>query len=214
MRPARVLLLAAVLVAGCGQTSGVGSGPEPDSGTGTTEELSLPATGSTTTEHDKVGPPAVLLESTSGVQRGTLGSWCVENPSAGTGACADSGVFAPDAVSVVAPGEELVLRLDGARVVRAKDCHARDMSCVGEASIVIPGCARREVARVFLEEGPETRFPAPGGAGRYEIRTFANFEADDGSSGDVSAAFGLRVEADAEPGPDSATDTGSDGVCR
>ena len=213
MRLVLLLLLTPFLAAGCGQTSGVGSGPGSGPGTGGTEELTAPTTGMTT-DDDRIGPPAVLLESTSGVQRGKLGSWCVQNPSAGSGACADAAAVAPDAVSVVAPGEELTLRLAGARFVRNQDCQARDMSCVGEASIVIPGCARREVARVFLEPGQETQFRAPSGAGRYEIRTFANFEADDGRSGDVAAVFGLRVEADAEPGVDSANDSGSEGVCR
>jgi hypothetical protein len=145
------------------------------------------------------GPPDVVLASEAGRQVGVVGSYCVENPAEGYGACADGTRPAAKRANVVAPGETVTFLLDGARAVRAPGCRSRDHSCVGEAQVSPAGCRAATVARVGFERGSETRWRVNLEPGAYELQVFVNFEADDGRSGDVSVALGLLVDPDAEP---------------
>jgi len=97
-------------------------------------------------------------------------------------------------ITIVRPGETVTIALDRARTVRSRGCHARDLSCIGEAHVTPRGCPTRTIARVFLEPGRRTEWRAVLDPGDYEVHVFAYFQADDGRSGDVSAAFGLRVD--------------------
>ncbi len=196
MRSVLLLLGLAVLVAGCGQASGDTPGAEPDPTT--TQEI----------EPDKdpeppeggIQPPPVVLVSDGGRQVGPKGSYCITNNQMGQGMCADA-ARPPEAeqANVVRPGETIAIVLEGARAVKAEGCGARDVSCIGEAQISPAGCKAATVARIFLERGAETRWRVQLEPGAYELQTFVYFETDDGSSGDVSTAFGLVVEPNGEP---------------
>ncbi len=190
MRLSSVTALAAIalVLAGCGQ-AGESAGAEPIEST--KESSPEPPV-------EDQGPPDVLLESGAGRQVGVVGSHCVEDLAAGFGKCADGTRPEAKRASVVRPGETITLALDGARAVKAKGCHSRDASCIGEARVAPAGCKSVGVARVFLERGPETKWRADLEPGAYELQVFVYFEADDGRTGDVSAALGLVVHPDAE----------------
>jgi hypothetical protein len=191
----RLLILAFVLVvlgAGCGQAGGGPAGePEPTGVTLDREEGDLAEGG--------IRPPGIVLESAAGRQAGVRGSYCVTNDAAGEGMCADA-ARPPQAkrANVVRPGEEITFALEGARAVKADGCGSRDTSCIGEARIAPAGCKAVTAARVFLERGVETRWQARLEPGAYEVQLFVYFETDDGSIGDLSAAFGLLVDESVE----------------
>jgi len=188
----------ALVLGGCGQ-AGDSPGAEPSDAPGTE------TTGSTTKVSEPEpqpagqGPPDILLVSEAGTQEGVVGSYCVDNPTAGYGACADGDRPSAVRANVVRPGETITIALDGAAAVRARGCHSRDHSCIGEAQVLPSGCKSAGVARIFLERGSETRWQANLAPGAYELEVFVYFEADDGRTGDVSAALGLVVNPDAEP---------------
>jgi hypothetical protein len=196
MRPIPVIALAAIalVLAGCGQ-AGDSPGAEP---------VELVTTVSTMKDSDpepdpeSQGPPDILLVSEAGTQEGVVGSYCVDNPIAGYGACADGERPSAVRANVVRPGETITIALDGAAAVRSRGCHSRDYSCIGEAQVLPAGCKSAGVARIFLERGSKTRWRANLMPGAYELEVFVYFEADDGRTGDVSAALGLVVDPDAE----------------
>ena len=191
MRPVTFAALVAValLAAGCGQEEGSPGAASVASPKQTSSPESLGAS------H---GPPDVLLVSEAGRQAGVVGSYCVDNPAAGFGECADGTRPAAERANVVRPGETVTIALDGALAVRASSCHSRDQSCIGEALVSPAGCGAVTVDRVFLERGEETRWRVDLEPGPYELQAFVYFEADDGRSGDVSVALGLVVDPDAE----------------
>jgi hypothetical protein len=191
------LLTVALVVSGCGQSgdsTGVASGDA--AGTGSVES---PKTSSPQPPEPEQGPPDLLLVSEAGRQVGVVGSYCVQNPKAGFGACADGERPSAKQANVARPGETITIALDGARAVKAEECHGRDVSCIGEARVAPLGCKSATAARIFLERGSETRWRAELEPGAYELEVFVYFEADDGRSGDVSAALGLVVDPEAEP---------------
>jgi hypothetical protein len=183
-------LVALLLAVGCGQTTaGPGGGPEPvDSSEGAPQQPESPP-----------GPPDVVLASAGGRQVGVVGSYCVHKPGANVGACADGTRPAAKRANVVRPGETVTIELDGARAVRARDCHSRDFSCIGEAQVSPTGCGERTIARIHLERGSQTEWRVDLEPGAYELQLFVYFEADDGLQGDVSVALGLVVDPEAEP---------------
>jgi hypothetical protein len=206
MRPVLLALVLAALAAGCGSAGDGGSGGEAPpaysedsaSGEGTaTSESKLgsePDPGSSAAK-----PPPIVLLSEAGRQVGVTGSFCVEDPVKGVGTCADGPAPAATERTVVHPGDRVVLRIEGARAVRDRDCHSRDLSCIGEAQVTRPGCPETPLARIFLERGHQTAWRVALEPGDYELQVFLYFGGYDGRSGDVSAAFGLRVDPGAEP---------------
>jgi hypothetical protein len=204
MRLVVLVLGIALLVVGCGSAGGGGSVGEAPTAT---SESSASGEG-TATSDSKLGsepepsgakPPPIVLVSEAGRQLGVTGSFCVEDPVKGVGTCADG--LAPQAkeLTVVHPGDRVLFRVEGARAVRDRDCHSRDLSCIGEAQVTRPGCPETPLARVFLERGHETAWHVALEPGDYELQVFLYFGGYDGRSGDVSAAFGLRVDPGAEP---------------
>lgn len=128
-------------------------------------------------------PPAVELETAAGTQRGVEGSYCVTDSAAGVGTCADAaGPIRPREVSIVRPGERVVLRLAGAE------------SAGGTATVRRLGCEER-VAGVELA-GRETEWRVELPEGAYELAVFATFAAGS-ASGDTSGVLGLLVDAEA-----------------
>jgi hypothetical protein len=200
-----LLVLGIVLLAvGCGSSGGAGS---EDSAPPATSESK--ASGGGVAEPAQVGtdpdqapgpkPPPIVLVSDAGRQVGVTGSFCVDDPVKGVGTCAEGLTPAAKELTVVRPGDHVVFRVEGARAIRARGCHSRDLSCIGEAQVTRPGCPETPLARVFLERGHETAWQVALEPGDYELQVFVYFGGDDGRSGDVSAAFGLRVDPEAEP---------------
>jgi hypothetical protein len=194
MRLAFLALVIALGLAACGQVDR----DEPGAASGPLETSEPPPAGSEPPEAG-IEPPRVVLESEAGRQIGVRGGSCVTNFEIGKGLCVD--IAHPEAkqASVVRPGETITIALDGAQAVKAEECGARDMSCIGEARVVPLGCKSATVARIFLDRGSETERRVTLEPGAYELQVFVYFEADDGRAGDVSAALGLVVDPDAEP---------------
>jgi hypothetical protein len=183
-----VLVALALLVTGCGQETGSPAATPAESTKKASPEPPV----------SSQRPPDVVLVSEAGRQAGVVGSYCVDNPAAGLGVCADGTRPQAQQANVVRPGETIAIALDRAQAVKAAGCHARDASCIGEARVAPLGCKSATVARIFLERGPETRWRANLRPGAYELEVFVYFEGDDGRTGDVSVALGLLVDADAE----------------
>ena len=131
-------------------------------------------------------PPPIVLVSAAGTQVAVAESSCVSG--SGSGVCIDTIDQQPEDLSVVRPGEEVVLRLRGASVT--------------EGSVAVrplPDCDGKTVAEVELEPGSETRWRVDLPAGQYELQVFARFEAADGRSGDASGSLGIALDA-SQPG--------------
>jgi hypothetical protein len=132
-------------------------------------------------EGDKAKPPPIVLESAAGTQVAVAESSCVSG--AGTAVCVDTIDQQPEDLSLVRPGEEVVLRLRGASVT--------------EGSVrmrPLPDCEDTTVAELELEPGAETRWRVDLPAGQHEVEVFARFETADGRSGDASGSLGLLVD--------------------
>lgn len=127
-------------------------------------------------------PPRIVLTSAAGAQHAVPGAYCVTG--AGTGLCVDTAAPVPKRLSVVRPGEQVVLSLPGAGVVR------------GSAVVRELGCTTDRVSRIGLD-AEETRWLVDLDPGAYQLDVFARFEGED-TSGDVSGALGLLVD-DARP---------------
>src|SRR5919106_3953213 len=90
-------------------------------------------------------PPPIVLVSVAGTQVAVAESSCVSG--SGAGVCIDTIDQQPEDLSVVRPGEEVVLRLRGAAVT--------------EGSVAVrplPDCGGKTVAAVQLEPRSETRW--------------------------------------------------------
>jgi hypothetical protein len=204
----RLVVLAlgiALLAVGCGSSGGAGSGDAAAPATSESKSSGggvVPEGGQVGTEPDPASdgtkPPPIVLVSDAGRQVGVTGSFCVDDPVKGVGTCADGLAPAAERLTVVRPGDRVVFRVEGARAVRDRDCHARDLSCIGEVHVTRPGCPETPLARVFLERGHGTAWQVALEPGDYELQVFVYFGGDDGRSGDVSAAFGLRVDPEAD----------------
>jgi hypothetical protein len=143
-------------------------------------------------------PPRILLRSSAGEQKAVAGSFCIDyvDPASGRGGgvCSDSPAVHPDAFTVAQPGDEVTFVFSGADIVRPSGCHGRDEhDCIGYVLVRPLGCEDREVERVPLALGPETRWTIDLETGAYELDVFGYFESSHGSTGDVSGALGLFV---------------------
>jgi hypothetical protein len=139
-------------------------------------------------------PPPIVLESAAGTQVAVAESSCVSG--SGSGICIDTMDQQPEDLSVVRPGEEVVVRLRGASVTG------------GSVTVrPLPDCEGETVSEIKLAPGPETRWRVDLPAGEYELQVFARFEAADGRSGDASGSLGLAVDASQPPGIAPVPDT-------
>jgi hypothetical protein len=189
------LLVLVLLLAACGSTAGQ-TGVAASSGEG-----SVPAetdVAAAPVDESKLKPPRILLQSSAGEQKAVEGSFCVEyvDPDSGgaSGVCGDSGAVHPNAVTVALAGDEVTFVLDGAAIVRPSGCQSEDeQGCIGYVYVRPLGCEDREIERVPLALGPETRWTIELKPGAYELDVFGYFEGSDGATGDVSGALGLLV---------------------
>jgi hypothetical protein len=190
------LVVLALVLAGCGSTVDR-TGVPASSGQ---ESVPVETHGPTTAPVDesKLRPPQILLRSSAGEQRAVEGSFCVDyvDPASGqgSGVCSDSAAVHPDAVTVAQLGDEVTFVFNAADIVRASGCHAEDeQGCIGSVQVRPLGCDDREVERVPLSLGEETRWTIRLERGAYELDVFGYFESSDGATGDVSGALGLLV---------------------
>ena len=131
--------------------------------------------------------PPIVLVSAAGTQVAVAESSCVFG--SGSGLCIDTMDQRPEDLSVVRPGEEVVVRLRGASVTQ------------GNVTVrPLPDCKGKTVTKVKLEPGPETRWRVDLPAGQYELQVFARFEAADGRSGDASGSLGIALDTSQPPG--------------
>lgn len=108
--------------------------------------------------------------------------------------CSDAPAVHPVAITVAQPGDEVTFVFSGADVVRPRGCHGEDEQwCSGYVLVRPLGCEDREVQRVPLALGPETRWTIDLETGAYELDVFGYFESSEGATGDVSVALGLLV---------------------
>jgi hypothetical protein len=188
------LLVFALCVAGCGAAA-------DDTGVPASSGMqSVPAQTETSAFDDsKLKPPGILLRNSVGEeQRAVAGSFCVDYVDAasgrGGGVCGDSPDVHPDAITIAVKGEELTLVFSGAEIVRPSGCHSEDeQGCIGYVYVKPLGCDDREVARIPLALGPETRWTIDLERGAYELDVFGYFETSEGATGDASGALGLLV---------------------
>ncbi|CAN5259743.1 hypothetical protein BH18ACT14_BH18ACT14_07530 [soil metagenome] len=139
--------------------------------------------------------PKLVLESSAGSQEAVPGSSCVTGQ--GTGVCSDSAYPHPKQLSIVRPGEVIIVSLEHAQVVRAEDCNGgRERDCIGMIKVHPLGCEKLDAYTISLEPGKTTRWKVAVPPGAYELETFAYFESDDGlTNGDASGSFGLYVDS-------------------
>jgi hypothetical protein len=181
-------LVALVVAVGCGVSS---EGGARSPSTGAVETSPQPPVEST----DFPGPPRILLTSAAGTQEAAAGSFCVADPAHGVNTCGDAGPVYPVELTVVRPGDEVSVALDGASVVRAENCHSETGkgACIGEITIRPLGC-ERTTRVVPLTVGTGTRFALDVAPGGYEVDVFAYFAAEDRRTGDVSGSLGVLVD--------------------
>ena len=148
--------------------------------------MTEPATTSTDpgTELPSDEPPPIVLTSEAGHQVAVQESYCITDPTAGTGICADTADLLPKRASVVTPGEHVSVAFeDGSE---------------GELSLSARplGCTDRELVPIELVDGAWTVELEPGA---YELQAFATFGDGTGPSGDTAGSLGLLVDADRKP---------------
>jgi hypothetical protein len=178
------LLLATLVIAGCGVATNE-SGAPASSG-----EESLPAETSKpipTLDEANLRPPPIVLVSTAGKQEATRGSACVQyaDPASGegAGACSDvAGPLHPERISIVRRGETTLVIVAGASTRE------------GSVTVRPLGCADRQTLGFDLASGTdETRWRVDLEPGAYQLDVFTRFETTDGRSGDVSGSLGILV---------------------
>jgi hypothetical protein len=190
------VLVAGLVLAGCGSTAERTGVPASSGRESVPVETHGPTTASV--DESKLRPPQILLSSSAGEQKAVEGSFCADyvDPASGQGSglCSDSPALHPDTVTVAQPGENVTFVFSGAEIVRPSGCHGEDeQECIGYVYVKPLGCEDREVERVPLTLGPETRWTIDLETGAYELDVFGYFESTGGATGDVSGALGLFV---------------------
>jgi hypothetical protein len=178
------VLLIALLAAGCGTAAGTGA---PGS---SGEDSPVTTIGVKGVDESKVKPPPLMLVSAAGKQTGVPGSSCVQytDPSSGQGVglCTDMPLVHPDDLSVIHPGERVIILLAGAFVTDE-----------GSVSVRPLGCTKQETLAFDLARGTsETHWQVELEPGSYELDVFARFRSNDGREGDLNGSLGLLVDAD------------------
>jgi hypothetical protein len=151
-------------------------------------------------DESKLRPPRILLRSIAGQQKAVEGTFCVDYvdqaSGRGGGMCSDSPDVHPDSITFAQPGDELTFVFGGADIVHASGCKSEsegEQGCIGFVHVKPLGCEDREVERVPLALGSETRWTVDLEPGAYELDVFGYFESSEGASGDVSGGLGLLV---------------------
>jgi hypothetical protein len=170
------VLVAALLLAltGCG-SAGERSPDGP--ATSGAEELT-PSVPAPEAEEEGLRPPALVLVSDAGVQRGVQGSSCVQTESAGL--CSDTAAPDPERLSVVRPGEAVEVVVEGAGSAR------------GKITILRLGCD--EPVGSHKLTGATTSWAVDLEPGAYELDVFVGSFETPTSRGDTSASLGLLVD--------------------
>ena len=195
VKPVALLVLAFVLAA-CGSTVGRTDVPASSGRESDRVETYGPTA---PVDESKLKPPEILLRNHVGEeQEAVAGSFCVDyvDPASGRGSgmCSDSPAVHPNAITIAMPGDEVTFVFSGADIVRPSGCHGEDeQGCTGSVQVKPLGCEDRQVERVPLALGPETRWTIDLEFGGYELDVFGYFESSDGATGDVSGALGLFV---------------------
>jgi hypothetical protein len=190
------LLVLTFVLAACGSSTEPTGVPASSGGESVPVETSDPAT---PIDESELKPPQILLRNNVGEQQEAVaGSFCVDHvdPASGrgSGVCSDSPAVHPNAITIAMPGDEVTFVFSGADIVRPSGCHGEDeQDCIGYVHVKPLGCENREVERVPLALGPETRWTIDLEFGGYELDVFGYFESSDGATGDVSGALGLFV---------------------
>lgn len=186
------LLLLVLAVAGCGVTA------EETGAPGSSEPMTSGETFPGKTIEEPIDPmkltaPPIVLVSAAGKQIATAGSSCVQytdpDTGQGSGVCSDSATPHPGSLSIVHPGEGVLVLVAGAYVTGD-----------GTASISALGCPQKKLLEFDLADGmmgAHTRIDLEPGA--YEVNVFARFRSNDGRTGDVSGALGILVDPDRAP---------------
>jgi hypothetical protein len=176
--------LAVLALAGCGTaTTAPGS-------SGESPTLPQPPV-STETEAPDVKPPPIFLISAAGKQRATEGSSCVTyvdpDTGEGVGACGDTGPIVPEAMTVVQPGDNVIVTIPGATLKK-------------ESAVVVRplGCTKRETMTLDLPVTGELHWPVDLEPGAYQLDVFALFGMENGLNGDLSGSLGLLVGGNAK----------------
>jgi hypothetical protein len=171
-------LLASAL-AGCGSATTVpgSSGDAP----------TLPEQpASTEVGHPDLKPPPIFLISEAGKQQAIQGSSCVSyadpDTGQGAGACGDTGPITPREMTVVQPGDNVIVTIPGATLEKESSITVRPL-----------GCADKETKTIDLPASGELHWPVDLEPGAYELGVFALFELGDGLNGDTSGTLGLLV---------------------
>jgi hypothetical protein len=172
--------LVALTMAGCGSAASA-----PGS-SGESPTLAQP-TVSTEIDEPDLSPSPIFLISKAGKQRAAQGSSCVEYTNVATGEssgqCADvAGPVRPKAITVVQPGDNVVVTIPGATLKKESSITIRPL-----------GCADKETKTIDLPANGELHWPIDLEPGAYELDVFALFELGDGLSGDTSGSLGLLV---------------------
>lgn len=190
------LLVLALVLAACGSTAERTDVPASSGGESVPVETYAPTT---PVDESKLKPPQILLRNDVGEQQKAVpGSFCVDyvDPASGrgSGVCSDSPAVHPNAITIAMPGDEVTFVFRGADIVRPSGCHSdNEQDCIGTVSVKPLGCEDRELDRMPLALGPETRWTIDLEFGGYELDVFGYFESSDGATGDVSGALGLFV---------------------
>ena len=175
-----LLCLSALAVAGCGAaTTAPGS-------SGESPTLPQPPVATETRQPD-LTPPPIFLISAAGKQRAAQGSSCVEYTNLATGEssgqCGDvGGPVRPRAVTVVQPGENVIVTIPVATLEKDSAITIRPL-----------GCTDRETEKLDFPQNGELHWPVDLEPGAYELDAFAMFDLSDGLSGDTSGTLGLLV---------------------
>jgi hypothetical protein len=169
-----------VVAAGCGAATDV-----PGS-SGESPTLAQPIVSIEADEPD-LEPPPIFLIGAGGKQRAAEGSSCVEYTNAATGEstgqCADTaGLVKPSAMTVVQPGENVMVTIPAAALKKDSAVTIRPL-----------GCVDKETNRLDFPEAGDLNWPVDLEPGAYELDVFARFELGDGLSGDTSGTLGLLV---------------------
>jgi hypothetical protein len=210
-RIAVLALLLAALLTGCG-----GLADEPGEAGGEPPATQVPETGFAETGGEEpatvaseplptidepdpeLRPPAIVLKSQAGRQRAVQGSYCVskeEEAGAGAGLCADYFVQHPEQLTVVGPGEEIVVSMPGGQLLAdPEDCVP---ACPPTVDVFPLGCFDEPVATVQVAEDEPWKLELEPGS--YELQLFAHFTAPDGRSGYTSVVLGVLVDPMGEP---------------
>lgn len=172
--------LAVLALAGCGAATDVpGFSGEPPT-------LAQP-TVSIEAKEPELEPPPIFLVGAGGKQRAAPGSACIEytNEASGesSGQCRDvAGPVRPKAMTVVQPGDNVIVTIPGASLEKESAITIRPLGCVDE-----------ETQKLDLPDPGELDWEVDLEPGAYQLDVFALFDLGDGVSGDTSGTLGLLV---------------------